>query len=408
MRLGGRRCLALSRVGSPPVATDPVESFLGPGGMAVLRGIADEDVRDKVTTAIGICARALVTIDALNLSPHEVVTGPELDLSVWGALAPQVRNVLVEAKQTAEELMSLFPAEPEEETRSLDLDMAFSEIEDPEAPVHRGRRDLQVDEIAAVDRPDVMAHGVHALAAMLQSDFATFGGRLRDPKVVADRWRLLSELHELKSKCTQCLEAVVVTLLRGFTGQMMEALLPRYASAAMRSVRLRTRVVDMSYQLMDWQEELDEQSVTQLDAMRQRLGRLLALFAKDACYQDLRPVDKREFLLFQEKLRNWEAVPEQRLALVRVVSDFSAYLDVMRAINRREVLQVHDRSHLLDALDDLTMGGAVERVVEQLWFVYGRSAALDTVLRAARHDDYPDEQVLKPMIEQVLSELGGF
>ena len=353
---------------------------------AVVESIADPQLRERVARALVVCDDALEAVDCLDLSPHEMAELDTPDLATWNALAPDVRNLLVAVRQAAEQLSALFPAHPPE-SDSIDLDGAFDQLESGLPPPIRDRRDQDIDAIVSgatsTAREDV-GQSIAALAAMLQRDFVSFGQRLRNPRVVADRWFLLGELQELRSKCAQCLEAVVASLLGAFTHERLEAVLPRYASATARAVKLRAAIVDLAHDVAQLNDALASGAPEQAGAIRHALILRLNVFAEHPACVHLRAQDKREVVLFRLRLNELGEPGQRVLALRQLVEGFSKFLEVLRTINRREVLHRHDFSRLQTAQMLLESEEELPVVLEQLQPVYGRSEALDELLRAAR------------------------
>lgn len=379
-------------------------SLLGRQGADVLARIGDVDERARAHDALDAVAQALEVVRRLDLAPHELADTGALDLSAWNALAPEVRTLLVAVRGAVEQLRVLYPpplASGTGDLASTDLDFAFgefdafeeaTEVEGAESASGFGPdRGPQVD-AALADETDPLPV-LAALTGMLDEDLCKFGQRMRSPQLVADRWALLGELHELRGTCIQCLDAVAAAVLRPHTSQPVESFLPDYASALTRTVRLRTRIVDLHAEAKELQTILAADA-EQVDLVFRRLDDLLRGFAADSSYGDLRPLDKQQILQF----RIWllQVGPGWSGAAHRL-EDFVRFLEVMRDINRRETLQHHDR----DKLDLVTMllesDEPVEAVKPELESLYGRWEPLDRIVRAWR------ERVV-PSVDAVLTE----
>jgi len=379
--------------------------------------IIDVRVRDHVVRAILICDDALEVVDALDLTPHELATDDLPSLATWNALAPDVRNVLVAVRRASEQLLDLFPAPPEQEvhdTTSLDLDLdkAFDELAaGPTPDPIRDRRDREIDELVggvdATQTFEQIGEAIAALAGMLQADFVSFGARLQNPAVVGDRWFLLSELQELRQKCSQCLEAVVAVVLKAVAGEDLELVLPRYQSAARRAQRLRATIVDLEQDVVLLNEQAKRGSVGDLSAIRQALILRLNELGEQGAYADIRPLDKQQIIRFRRLLASVPASPETVTKLRQGVEGFAKFLEVMHEINDREVLLKSDRAALQTARMLLESEEEIASVKELLVSAYGRDRDLDVHIRTLRDGREPDTEALLEAVARADDRLRG-
>jgi len=366
-------------------ATDLV-AFLGERGARLLDSIPDLEERFRARTALESVATAVSAVRRLDLAPHELADEGTLDLGTWNALAPEVRTLLVSVRGAVERLRSLYPSaadrDPSTDINSMDLDFAF---DDGDFGPERGP---QVDRALAEDTGPIPVIG--SLTGMLDEDLVRFGQRMRSPSLVADRWALLGELHELKNNCLQCLDAVAAAVLRPWTDQPVDHWLPDFASALTRVVRLRARVVDLHREASELQTLL-RRDLEQAPLVFRRVDEMLRVFAADPSYGDLRPLDKQQFL----QLRLWllQAAPSYDGGALKL-EDFVRCLEVMLDINRRATLRDHDRAQLNVVIMLLESDEDVDDVMHQLEPVYGRWPALDEQLRAWRARRAPDAEAV--------------
>ena len=380
--------------------------LLGPRAVAALEQIADADLRDRIIRGVFICSEALKVVDALDLTRYETMDIDPGDLSVWSALAPQIRQVLIEVGQAGGRLKRLFPVETEaepEEPDTADLVVALESLvaEEPHEPM-RDKRDQQVDRIVDQTHDVTAAYvGVHQLAGMLQSDFVAFGQRLKNPKVVTDRWLLLAELQELKSKCTQGLEAVVATMMSPFTDQPLSQVLPRYVDETARAVLLREKLVDLAFDVGILNAKLQRCSPEQAASVRHALMVRIGEFTEHTAYRYLRPADRRELCTFRISLNGCEDVAKALPTLCTLVEGFAKFLDVLRAVNQRESLQQHD----WQALQTAVMMVDAEADDSDLWpFVralFGRDPELDAMIRSMRRGATWDRGALRTRLDRI-------
>ncbi len=377
--------------------------LIGKGATAAIHAIRDASLRERVVRAVVICDDALETVDALDLTPYEFVDEGVPDLSVWEALAPDVRNILVAVRKASEDLAVLFPpSETPVPDETIELEFALDDDVLPE-PI-RDTRDLDLDALVEAPAEEIGA-SIAVLASMLKRDIIQFGARLRNPRVTADRWFLLGELQEMRTKCSQCIEAIVASMMSTFTDADLAEVLPRYASATKRAVALRTLVVDLSFDVNRLNTALAGSGVAQAAAIRTALAMRLNEFAETDGYRELRPQDKRLLIDFRQKLAAYQDLASERMQLVRDAEGLSKFLEVMRAINQREVLIESDRRALQTIRMLLESEVDVEDVMEHLETVYGRWPPLDDFVRLGRKGRFPPPEDVLPSVMEAQESL---
>ena len=390
----------------PPSTTTPVSGVLGPLGTEVVGGINDTALRARVFRAVAVCDEALRVVDALDLSPYEGDEGMSEDLALWNELAPAVRSILVTVGHASRILRELFgrPGEPSEPA-TVDLEVALATLEqgEPPAPI-RDQREQEIDRIVSQTTDLYVAYdGVHELASMLHSDFQSFGARLRNPSVVTDRWLLLAELQELKAKCTQCLEAVVATLVQPFTTDSLHIILPRYASATAKAILLRTQLVNLAHDVKRLNDKVQRCDAERAMPVRHAVAVRLGEFIGHEAYRYLRPADKRELSRFRIDLNAYEHEIQDMVAFRTLIDGLSVFLSVLRSINQRDQLLQHD----LQALQTIAMLAEAEAedddLAPPLLSVFGRDPELDELIRAIRRGGPIDHRALVPIVERVYS-----
>ena len=385
--------------------------FLGPRGLAAVASISGTIERNRIVKAIGIVTDALLAVDRLDLTPYELSEDETPSLAAWNALAPSVKEALVASHRAVRRMQELFPTPPTGPD-NLDMDveeaMAAWEGFDLPDPI-RDQRDAEIDEIiAGADGARSFTGTIPAVSSllmMLEADIVAFGERLRNPRVVADRWFLLGELYELKSKCSQALEAVVATLLGPHTQDDVQLVLPRFAGAAKRAAKLRTAIVDLSYDVEQLEAAVQSADVEAATEVRHTFVLRLKAFSDHPAYRFLRPMDRREVLKARIRANQIEIGEHSLLQVCREFEGFSKFLEVMRNINDREVLEHRDRAALLTAQMLLESDENVVSVLPLLEQVYGRDRDLDFLVRGLRRREPIDGEVLLAKAQEILARL---
>ncbi|MBI2372670.1 MAG: hypothetical protein HYV07_01595 [Deltaproteobacteria bacterium] len=390
--------------------SDQVRALLGARATEVLRAIPDTLLLDKVLRNLEVCAQTLAILDGFDLSKHEISTNHSA--TSWGALAPQVGQILVNVQRTHDQVRAAFPAreEPVSTPQEVDIDQAFDSLTGDAIDLGRIDRSKEIDRVvttgsdpSAHESPELaIAKSISSLTTMLQKDIHDFREQLRIPGVLGDSWALLAELHEFRAKCTQCLEAVVAATVSPFTNDSVETLLPRYWGAVTRALVLRNGLVDLAFDVEHKNQLMQSAEPDQLTALWQDLVTELERFASSRAYRLLRPSDKKEVVSFRLYLADWPTRGADVGNLRNAMEGFSRFLDFRRKINRREELVGHDRSHLEAARTALDNQAGVVEAMQMAQNAYGRSDALDSVIRAWRDDQLPAPESLHAIIVEAL------
>lgn len=391
--------------------------FLGKRAHRIVTSIRDGAVRARVLAGISACAGALRVIDAVDLSPHELADLETPNVAVWSALAPEIRDVLLAVRRASDLLVELFPAlSPSQDIDAADLEHAFAMMAAADssdgirqADAARRRREQNLDQLvktSASERAEEVAESVRALATVLQSDITHFGTKLRNPAVVGDRWFLLGELHDFLSQCTNCLEAIVATILGAHTTEDLEHVLPRYLDANTRAVKLRSAMVDLSVDLERFNQAARGASREQLSLLRREIISRLAVLSGSTAYKFLRPQDKRAVILFRIFATGWDEARGDVTAFCHELEDFSKFLALMCDLSWRDALADADRRALEEARMILESGVDVPMVKPYLERIYGRSPAIDVHIRALREGQDPPRQALITALTRAGQQLG--
>ena len=379
----------------------PGAALLGPVAARLIEAIDDVGLKARVFRAVALSEEALKVVDALELKSHETIETVGADLRIWEAVAADVRQVLLTVGRVSSVMRDVFQPAEVNETSTMDLDAAFASMEQGPAPEPiRDGRDLEIDRIVerTGDIPNAMA-GVHQLATMLHRDCLSFGHRLRNPGVVSDKWLLLGELQELKSKCTHCLEAIVATLVQPFCDRPVDLVLPRYVDATARARTLREQLVDLARDISQLNDKAQRCTKDQALAVRHALVVRLEAFTGHEAYEYLRPADRQELSSFRMRLNRFEDGIDDLVAFRQVTEGFARFLDALRAINQRDLLVQHDLQKIQSALMLVDAEADDEELRPVLRSLYGRDRVLDDIILAERRDQPIDLRDLRQVLQ---------
>jgi hypothetical protein len=373
-------------VKSPPT----IAEVLGPRAWKIVSLIPNLDLRAKVIAAVETCAAALAVIDDVDLSPHELADLETPNVAAWNALAPDVRNVLLAVRAASETLKQIFP--PRSSFSPVDT---FQSGEIELDAIVRGSS-MESDEAQ-------LGESINTLATVLLGDIIALGGKLRNPQVAGDRWFLLGELHQFIGGCTQCLDAIIATVVGTLTTDNLDDVLPRYVSETTRAVKLRSLMVDLSRDIDRYNSAISVAAGIELEILKNGLTERIGELAISPIYKTLRPQDKRAIILFRIALNRWEKSGKDETVLRHELEGFSKFLELMRELTFRDQLADNDRRSLLTAYEVLESGVDVPMVKPYLERSYGRSSMVDELTRNMRSGNEPPRDVLLNAVRAALN-----
>ncbi|MCB9654571.1 MAG: hypothetical protein H6729_10635 [Deltaproteobacteria bacterium] len=397
--------------GSPPFPAE-LQEFLGPRAASVVANIADPALRERNIEALNTCRSALHVVDGLDLLKYELAQLGPPEPTVWYELIPEIERIVMETWRAAQRLVAAFPAK----NATLapvdpDVDSAFDAMvqEGPPAPI-RDDRESEIERVVSgrheAANTDV-GGSIAALAAMLRSDFVTFQHRIGQFTPESDRWWLLGDVQEFRSRCAQCLEAATATILKALSKEDLERLLPRYADATTRAIRLRTAFTDLHVYVHNAASWLSFGGDTRALEVALGLKREIETFTRLPAYAYVRAADKRGIIQFRIAIDEWENQDGDAQALKTIVEGFLRLTDLFRGINHRPALVSSDRRYLRAIELTLRLGLTVTDVLHFLERAYGRSDDLDDVIRACKLGNPPPPERVAALAKAALEHLPG-
>ena len=367
---------------------------------AILAAIEAVPLRARIDATVRYALAALQEFEAVHLPQDEFEEQQGAgSFTQHLELAPQVLAAVAASNQLLAYLMANFTPPPEAAgTDDADFDLAFDLVDGPTGdsvglaaprPLGAASQDLghRADEAA------------HAFGGMLRGRLCQFGERLAFAlQQQQDPWRLLAELDDYKHRLSKAVQGVLFGILGVFAEVVRrEDILPAYRSAVREAVQLRSAVADLSHHTGRCNAALARAEAAQAVPLMVALADRLHRFCARPAYRTLRAEDKRALIEFRRALfgMRQQAGGPTLVVLRQQVEGFAKFLESMQAINHREVLAVHDRLRLQEALDLLRHAATLadpavactelDTAVSALAAVQGRSPELD----AARRDYIP-------------------
>lgn len=328
----------------------------------IAAAIPDVESRAVMTRALRAEAAAYEALEDIRLEPYEEPDYEPQDLIMWEELAQPVRATLIALAELKEALLPLAPEESQ--PQSDDIDIAFDLIDPSPAEQVRDTMKEEVDQLVRttlVPAPDEspeksMRAAVRPLSDLMVYETIRFGGRLRNPTIIADRWNLLADMQEFKGKFRKLLAALRLALVHPYTTAEERAALADYRTELDAALQLRQALAYLLRDVLGLVEASAHCSEEERAFIVQELFVRLIRFSRSPAFQLVRAPDKRLMIEFRHDLATKLGV--DRLS-AREVSDvlegFLRYLEALGAISRREVLVNHDRLLVHELKRDLNV-----------------------------------------------------
>lgn len=373
---------------------------LSPRVREILARIQEPPLRDAVQTTIQLALAANGDLHRLHLPQDHFEEGAaQVAQDKHGELAPYVLAAVASINRLLAHIAATFPppAGGGEEQSDDDFDLEFDLVDGPtgEAKGLSGKPSV-TNELSPQEQ---VADAAHAYGGMLRSRLLSFADRLEFAVGQADRWPLLAELDDYQHKLSKAVQGVLFGILGIFAQDARrDEILPEYRSGIGEAVALRSALADLTHHVNRFNTAIAQASSDHVVPLVVALSDRLARFAARPEYRTLRAEDKKAVIDFRAELYQLryskDGIPMARLRLA--VEGFSKFLESMSAINHREVLVLHDRQRLEDALERLSYAADqvatdprlalqhLGRAVESLDALHGRSPELDLARRNHR------------------------
>lgn len=201
------------------------ELALPPALEAVLDGMPDRALADRLRTVHRAASKAIAALGTLNLVKYEPVRAEEgpADLDLFEKMAPAVADTVGSVTAALGAMRKVFPR-------------AFQDPPPPPAKdAPRGEAEVE-SVLRAIDR-------------RLQFELAEVRSQLRKPDVVASSWKLLGELQGVRAGFRRQLGDLVFLTANAFAHVQREVVVPGHQVEVSRAVELRRTAADFARKL---------------------------------------------------------------------------------------------------------------------------------------------------------------
>jgi hypothetical protein len=353
-----------------------------------------------------VCHGAAATLGRLTdldlLQYESPVTTSSLDLSTWEEMAPVVAATLRDVNAFIDLVKTQLAAQPKVRGNGL-----ASLVED-----------AVLDDAARAQLERVLESAASQLFEQVQS----FGAKVRDPGVVADRWNLLAEVQASRTRFREHIGTLVFDLVLPFADVERSEVVPGFAEEVAGAVAVRAAVSDLRRVLEARAGKLRQASAEDVQWHAQHLESEMDAFGGTAPYRSLRAQDKRRLIEYRHEVRSMAAEPLP--AKSDVLDVCQRVLDLVKSlavVSQRTLLRRHDhevwarsgvkleQGEALMSMDRRAAAVALSEAAELAAGLYGRSEPLDDFLRRARKQSLslvPAEEVGR-VVEEFRALLAG-
>lgn len=333
----------------------------------ILQGIEDTQLQVRVQTASEYALVALQAIARIQLPQDAYEQGTHQHPQVQHRnLIPPLLSAIEAIHRLVAFLLTSFPARQESHGSSqseADFELAFDLVDGPTGQNSGLASQASATTQKIMTPAQAAADAAHVFGGMLQRRVLQFGDRLEHAVRQQESWPLLAELDDYTHRLSKAVQGVLFGVLAVFSQTARrEEIWPEYRSSVSSAVLLRSALSDLSFHVGKFNQALVKASEPEARALMVGLADRLSRFAARSEYRYLRAEDKRSMLDVRATLHQLREHPQSFsvASLRHAVEGFSKFLESMQAINHREVLILHDRQRLTEALAVL---GEIEQMI---------------------------------------------
>ncbi len=357
--------------------------------LELLESLGDRAFATRLRQVYLAAARAIAGLHELDLGKYEdSVESGAPDLAMWEAVAPVIRDTVVDVNTLLGAIRTHFPSEvPGGIAEMIGNAIEETGVGDPLLATEQRRMDEAV-------------HQIHTLTAVLASEITNLGERMRSPQVVSDRWNLLSDLQYFRGKFRSVVGDLVFLSAYNLGEVSREEVIPDWMEDVRTAIELRRGVTDLARLLSLFVQRLRANPQDAVRGTLDELARALDAFGRSKSYVGLRAQDKRRIVEFRhglERMRNDGKTSVS--SATGAVAEFAQFVQSLSEVNKRDCLIQYDRALLASCSvtlenaeslretdhgqSTLMLADAVKRAAD----LYGREPGLDGYLRKARKRD---------------------
>jgi hypothetical protein len=354
-----------------------------------LTGLLDASPGALVGPLRAIYEAATIAIEALGelelIRYDDAPTDASADLSLWEEMAPLLAATIAAVNALLAEMAIQFPS------TAIPSDLTHARIH----------------------------HIVQSTVAELKTEVSNFGGRVRDPAVVGDRWNLVTELQTFRYNTRNRIGGMVFETASVLGDCRRPEVDPGYGEELAHSLAIRTATTELRRTLKARLKSIAAAENEDVEWNALQLVRELKEFGTAKAWAFLRAGDKRQILEFRQTIEGISRRDLKKKELALTLNPFVEFVVAFKNINHRDLLMQHDREVVASC------GVAIERVLALInegraqesvmhlrkilvyaRSIYGRKSEFDTWLRTMGEGQFTPQDV-PAACEQFLGLLSG-
>src|SRR5262249_46548074 len=203
--------------------------------------------------------------------------------------------------------------------------------------------DAVLDDAARAQLERVLESAASQLFEQVQS----FGAKVRDPGVGADRGDLLAEVQGVRPRFREHSGTLVFDLVAPFADVERSEVVPGFAEEVAGAVAVRSAVADLRRVLEARAAKLRQASAEDVQWHAQHLEQEMDAFGRTAPYRSLRAQDKRRLIEYRHEVREMAAQPLPAKAdAMEVCQRVLELVKGLAVVSQRALLRRHDHEDL--------------------------------------------------------------
>jgi hypothetical protein len=288
----------------------------------VLTEIADLELQERFESVFLAAARAINRLGDLDLSQYETeVIDESRNLELLEAIAPHLLATITEVNAFVAAVEQHFPA---------------------------GVRRWPLDAIAA-DKARRASELLRTRSQFLRSSVLQLGTQMRSPGAVADRWNFLNNMQSARGKLRAGIGEMVAEAASAYAEVSKTAVIPEWEQDVQNAITLRRTVHRLAVGLRGHLQRMADGRAIAWPELLKGLVEMMDQLTKTRTWRELRALDKREFMRFQQTAASLRDRRAPAAECEQALKGFVTFLELLSSVvSQRETLRSHDRACLAE------------------------------------------------------------
>ncbi|SEN30600.1 hypothetical protein SAMN05444354_13723 [Stigmatella aurantiaca] len=384
------------------MSEEPSLAPLSPRLEQILQALPDQIFADRLRKVYAAATQAIARLSDMDVVKYETDSTDDsgADLSLWEAMAPVIRDTVVDVNALLAVIRQQFPG-PQAGTPPPVA---------PTADQHKTRN---------------AAASLRQAMGQVAQEVTQLGEAMRNPSVVSDRWVLLAEIQKFRTTFREQIGDLVYNSMSQLVDVARKEVVPGYEGDVKAAMTVRAIVADLTRIIAARLDKVREADAEDMQWNAQQLQNELDAFGRTAAYRGLRAQDKRHIIELRGQVGRLAAASTLTKAeLLEPLEALDALVRSLSAVNQRKVLIINDREvwavcgvrlERAQGLMGTDPAGAARFLAEAVMVaqsLYGRDPGLDVFLRKTRKVPLntlsgPELRTTLETLQRLLANLGG-